>query len=251
MLLQHPSRYVWDFWYYYEEETGLYHVLFLNADRALVPQEQHHFHAEVGYAITEDFIDVEWIDGAVFSADPDGWDNTSIWTGDVVAVPGGYALFYTSRDRRKDDGMTQNIGLAFSQDFRRWERVPGVQIEPETRWYEPRSVPGEKTIHAWRDPFPISHGGEHYLLVTAKDNQAPKGRKGCVGLLRGMGHDLTQWEVLPPLWSPGLHEELEVTQIYREDENRLQLVYGTGAEAQTMCVRLDDVAGLGERRSDR
>jgi beta-fructofuranosidase len=223
-LLQHPDRFVWDFWYIYDASQQLFHLLFLNADPALVAENQHHFAAVIGYATTHDFTSIEWQDHQVFQADPDGWDNSSIWSGDVVRCRDGYAFWYTSRDRRQDDGMTQQIGLAVSTDFRSWQRIPQVRLTPDTRWYEPRAVADDNTTHAWRDPFMFRFNRMLYMLVAAKSRQQPPTRKGAVALLQSTDGSLTNWSVLPPLHAGGWASECEVPQLYQRDD-RLVLVY--------------------------
>ena len=229
--IPHPERFTWDFWYHYDTGKGLFHLLFLNADRALAPKNLHHFSSRVGYAVTEDFTSIDWIDDDVFSADDTGWDNTSIWTGDVVAVVGGYLLFYTSRDKRVGDTLTQNVGAAFSVNFRDWERVPGFQLEPDGRYYEPKSIIGDPSIHAWRDPFLFVRDTDAYMAIAAKDVSHPLGRKGAVGLLKCTGRDLRQWESLPPLYSPGHYCQVEVPQVVMDESGKTSLVYSMPSES--------------------
>ncbi|MHA1480219.1 MAG: beta-fructosidase, partial [Candidatus Thorarchaeota archaeon] len=130
----------------------LFHILYLNADSSLVQSNQHHFSARIGYATTKEFKSIDWINDDVFHATKDGWDNTSIWSGDVIRISDRFLFYYTSRDNAVDDGFTQNIGLAYSKDFIHWNRVEDFQIQPDEKYYEPRSLEGDSTIHAWRDP---------------------------------------------------------------------------------------------------
>ena len=228
----HPAeasrqRYSWDFWYYFDQSAKLFHILYLNADRALVKSGKHHSDARVGYAITPDFEEIEWVDDDVFLADSEGWDNTSIWSGDLVKVSGGYAFFYTSRDGRLGDGMTQNIGLALSKDLRSWERAPGVRIEPDARWYATETIRDDASIHAWRDPFLFKLNGRTMMLVSAKSAVQPLGRNGCVGLLRSVEGSLRVWEAMPPLFDPGWYSEVEVPQLLRSRSGGYTLVYSS------------------------
>jgi len=223
-LLQHPERFVWDFWYVYDSVHQLFHLLFLNADPALVPDNLHHFAAVIGYATTRDFTSIEWQQHNIFQADPDGWDNTSIWSGDLVRYRDGYAFFYTSRDQRQDDGMTQQIGLAVSPDLRSWQRVPQMRLTADPRWYEPRAVVDDDTTHAWRDPFVFRFNGTLYMVVAAKSRQQPPTRKGAVALLQSTDGSLSNWTVLPPLHAGGWASECEVPQLYQRDD-RLVLAY--------------------------
>lgn len=228
-LLQHSERFVWDFWYHYDIEESMFHLLYLNADPSLVPKNQHHFSARIGYATTRDFTSIEWVNDDVFHASKDGWDNTAIWTGDVIRIKDGFLLFYTSRDRNIDDGLTQNIGAAFSTDFLHWERVKNFRLQPDSRYYEPRTVDGDNSIHSWRDPFVFRYDESVYMLLCAKSPEQKVERKGTVGLLRGVDNSLTKWEVLPPIFSPGWFSECEIPQIYR-DGARLVLTYSSWAK---------------------
>jgi beta-fructofuranosidase len=239
--IPHPERFTWDFWYHYDEVKRLFHLLFLNADRALAPQNLHHFSSRVGYAVTEDFTSIDWIDDDVFSAHDAGWDNTSIWTGDVVTAVGGYVIFYTSRDGRVGDTLTQNVGAAFSTDFRSWERVGGFRLEPDERFYEPKSIIGDPSIHAWRDPFLFVRDGDAYMVIAAKDIAHPLGRKGAVGLLKCRGKNLTQWEAMAPLYSPGGYCQVEVPQILLDDAGRTSVVYSMPPESD----HVPETSGVG------
>lgn len=223
-LVRHPHRFTWDFWYHFDPADQVFHLFMLNADPGLVPDNQHHFLARVGYATTRDFTSIDWIDDDVFHACADGWDNTSIWTGDVIKVRDGYAMFYTSRNGDQDDGMTQQIGIAVSQDFRTWERVEGFQLQADPAYYETHSVEGDSVAHAWRDPYLFRDGGESYMLLAANSRSQPLARKGSVALLRAVDGSLTHWKALPPAYSTGGFHECEVPQIYRSD-GRLVLAF--------------------------
>jgi sucrose-6-phosphate hydrolase SacC (GH32 family) len=223
--LAYSDRYAWDFWYYFDENKGIFHVFYLNADRSLVPENRHHFASRVGYAITKDFSTIERVNDSVFAASEEGWDNTSIWTGDVVRVRKGYLLFYTSRDRGAGDGLTQNIGMAFSQNLVDWQRIPNLRIAPDPTFYEASTVTGDTGVHAWRDPFVFNLDAETYMILAAKAKKHPLGRKGTVALLKAIDRSLLVWKALPPLYSPGWYGELEVPQLYRETDSRLKLVF--------------------------
>ncbi len=230
--LQHPYRHVWDFWYHFDPETGLFHLFYLNADPTLVAEDKHHFSSQVGYATTKDFLTIEWISDRVLGADPHGWDDTSIWSGDIIKIKDGYLMFYTSRNQATDDGMTQNVGVAFThhmQSFDRWFRIPSVRIQPEAP-YELRHVPDDMTIHAWRDPFLFRHHEQIYMLLSAKDSKQPIGKKGAVALLKAKNNSFEQWEYLAPICQPGFYAEMEVPQLYRSSADAYALVYSSWAK---------------------
>lgn len=221
------KRYSWDFWYHFDKDSDIFHVFYLNADRSLVPEKKHHFASRVGYAITKDFSDVKWVNHNVFAASDEGWDNTSIWTGDVVKIRNGYMLFYTSRDDGVGDGLTQNIGMAFSRNLVEWQRVPDFRITPDSTYYEPETVRGDTSIHAWRDAFVFNLNAETYMILAAKAREQPMGRKGAVALLRATDRRLLRWKALSPMYSPGCYGEIEVPQLYRDTDNGLRLVFST------------------------
>jgi sucrose-6-phosphate hydrolase SacC (GH32 family) len=230
--VQHPDRHVWDFWYHFDTETSTFHLFYLNADRSLVAQDQHHMSSQVGYATTKDFLTIDWVSDRVLGADPHGWDDTSIWSGDVIKVDGGFLMFYTSRNQATDDGMTQNVGVAFThhiQSFDRWFRIPSIRIQPESP-YELHHNPEDLTIHAWRDPFLFRREGQIYMLLSAKEPDRPLGKKGTVALLKAKNNSFEQWEYLPPICQPGFYAEMEVPQLYRSSADDYALVYSTWAK---------------------
>ncbi len=230
--LQHPHRHVWDFWYHFAPDTGIFHLFYLNADRALVATDKHHMSSQVGYATTKDFLTIDWISDRVLGADPHGWDDTSIWSGDIIEIQGGFLMFYTSRNQATHDGMTQNIGVAFThhiQSFDRWFRIPSVRIQPQAP-YELQHVPEDLTIHAWRDPFLFRNQEQIYMLLSAKDPNQPVGKKGAVALLKAKNNSFEDWEYLPPICQPGFYAEMEVPQLYRAENDRYALLYSTWAK---------------------
>jgi sucrose-6-phosphate hydrolase SacC (GH32 family) len=230
--LQHPDRHVWDFWYHFAPDTGIFHLFYLNADRSLVATDKHHLSSQVGYATTKDFLTIDWVSDRVLGADPHGWDDTSIWSGDIIKIQGGYLMFYTSRNQATDDGMTQNIGVAFThhiQSFDRWFRIPSIRIKPDAP-YELHHVPEDLTIHAWRDPFLFRHEEQIYMLLSAKDPDRALGKKGAVALLKARNNNLEDWEYLPPICQPGFYAEMEVPQLYKSAADEYTLLYSTWAK---------------------
>ncbi|MGY5853523.1 MAG: beta-fructosidase [Candidatus Thorarchaeota archaeon] len=241
-LVQNPDKFTWDFWYYYDSRENRFHLLYLNADKSLVPANQHHFSAHVGYAVTKDFQDIEWINDDVFHADESGWDNTSIWSGDVIRIKDGFLFYYTSRDKDVDDGLTQNVGIVFSVDMIQWERVKGVQLKPDERFYEPRTLKDDTSIHAWRDPFLFFEKSDLFMVLSAKSRKSPLSKNGAIALLKSTNNSLTDWEVLGPTFSPGWHSECEVSQLYLRDGKHV-LVYSCAAKHDHRPVE-EQVGGL-------
>ena len=230
--IQHPDRHVWDFWYHFAPDTGIFHLFYLNADRTLVADDKHHMSSQVGYATTKDFLTIDWISDRVLGADPHGWDDTSIWSGEIIKINGGFLMFYTSRNQATHDGMIQNVGVAFThhiQSFDRWFRIPSVRIQPKAP-YELQHVPEDLTIHAWRDPFLFRHQEQIYMLLSAKDPTKPLGKKGSVALLKAKNNSFEDWECLPSICQPGFYAEMEVPQLYLTETDDYALVYSTWAK---------------------
>jgi len=220
---------VWDFWYFFKSETETFHVFFLNADRSLKANEEHHFSSEIGYATTRDFISFTWIDNNVLSARENEWFNTSIWTGDVVKVKNGFLMYFTSRDSSVDDGFTQNIGLAYSESIGSglWTPIPEFQLKPFPKHYTQKSNPDDVSIHAWRDPFLFLHEGIPHMLITAKSKDGIPGKNGCIACLRSINNSLLKWESLPPLYYPGYYSEMEVSQVLMDKDDNYHLVFSS------------------------
>ncbi|TYQ23622.1 beta-fructosidase [Pseudanabaena sp. UWO310] len=233
--MRHPYRYVWDFWYYFDPKTALYHLFYLNADEILVPSAKHHHAACVGYAVTSDFLRIEWSGEKEFDIlkpPKHHWANTSIWSGDIIKIKNGFLLFYTSRNRELDDGMTQNIGVAYTEDIlsNRWQ-LSLMQIPPGY-CYQLKNSLGDLSTHAWRDPFLFQDNGQIYMLLSAKSTKEPIGRNGVVGLLRLKDNNLSkgEWEYLDPILSPCSYSEMEVPQLYKDSQGKYELVFSTWAK---------------------
>lgn len=224
------DKFIWDFWYCFDKKDKIFHVHFLNTDRKFVKNNLYHQHAKAGYAKTDDFKHFKWIDTAVFTASEDGWDNTSIWSGDLIKVRDLYLLYYTSRKVSEDDGFTQHIGLAVSHDLLKWTRVKDFILSADHKFYEIKTVAGENTVHAWRDPFLfVGRDGELYMLVAAKDKNSPINRKGAIALLRAKNGSFTDWESLFPIYSPAAFSEIELPQMYQDERGDLHLCFNAWA----------------------
>ncbi|WOD40628.1 beta-fructosidase [Nodosilinea sp. E11] len=240
--VRHPSRHVWDFWYHFDHETQLFHLFYLNADHGLVSTAQHHYAACVGHATTSDFVTIDWGDDQsydVLHPPANHWANTCLWSGDVIQLHNGYLMFYTSRDRHQDDGLTQSIGVAYTDDLwsHQWQFFD-TQLKPNFG-YQTKGVADDLTIHAWRDPFLFRHRdrGQIFMLVSAKALNGPLGQSGVVGLLQVADDHFTEvvrgareWEYLTPLLEPCGYAEMEVPQLYRQAQGRYELVFSCWAK---------------------
>lgn len=114
---QDKPQFFWDFWQIYNHEKQDFDVLVLHARADLVADEKHHFSSAIAHCKTQDFKVMYDVSLNVFQAST-GWDNTSIWSGDVIWYKDRFLFFYTSRNL--SDFYTQHIGLAVSQDMLDW-----------------------------------------------------------------------------------------------------------------------------------
>ncbi|MEA5452473.1 hypothetical protein VB780_28120 [Leptolyngbya sp. CCNP1308] len=240
--MQHPSRHVWDFWYHFDPQAKLFHVFYLNADRNLVSSGQHHYASCVGHATTTDFVNIDWGDEGNFDVlkPPLGhWANTCVWSGDIIKAKNSYLMFYTSRNRHQDDGKTQSIGVAYTRDLfaKQWHFFD-TQLKPKF-FYQTRGITGDLTIHAWRDPFLFRHreSRQIFMLVSAKTQHGPIGKRGAIALLHTTEADFAQvvcgdrpWQYLTPLVAPGCYAEMEVPQLYRHTHGSYELVFSCWAK---------------------
>ena len=125
--------------------------------------------------------------------------------------------------------MTQNIGIAYSKkDFNNWI-VSDIRIPPDFV-YERRSLIGDTTIHAWRDPFVFRIDRQVYMLVSAKSIDSPLGRKGAIGLLKMKDNSFQEWEYLKPISEPSHYSEMEVPQLYINSQNEYELIFSCHSE---------------------
>jgi hypothetical protein len=210
-------------------------VFYLNADESLVSAENHHQAACVGYATTPDFIQMDWGHDRQFNvlnASASHWANTAIWSGDVIRIGNGFLMFYTSRDRDHDNGLIQNIGVAYAPTLGpdAW-RITPIRIQPGD-CYQLNNTLGKLSSHAWRDPFLFRHDGQVYMLLSAMSTDEPAGRNGVVGLLRLNHNDLAKadWIYLNPPAKPGIYAEMEVPQLYQTAQGHYELVFSSWAK---------------------
>ena len=252
--------YIWDSWYWYDQATGLFHVYYLNVDdHSLVPKEEHHFHARIGYATTKDFITYEYRNHAVMTATDavTSRDNTSIWTGCSIAYGKGSdrLMAFTSRDSAQEpvEGLprpfTQHISFATSPDGLHWQRVKGAHIDADGRFYSTQSIKGDVVIHAWRDPVIFRAPGSDYayMLLCAHGKDLPHGIKGekngkhgVVALLRSREPRLlTDWMATGISFAVDV-PEAEVPRMYIDSKTGKHLIAYSCKNAQAYVPHVPD-----------
>ena len=243
--LLHPDRYIWDFWYYYDSSSKFFHLFYLNADPKTIPGEKFHNAAEIGYAVTKDFVSIDWGPHNVLSAESKEWYNSSMWSGDIIKITDGFLLFFTSREKNVDDGFTQNIGAAYSENIAasKWKVVQDIRIKPDPSIYEPKTLKDDVSIHAWRDPYLFIYDEQIHMLVSAKAKKSPLGKNGTIALLRSKDGGFIDWEILSPIAQPNSFSEMEVSQLFLNSNRHYELVFSSSFKATEESIK-NKIGGL-------
>ncbi|MFO7883119.1 MAG: family 43 glycosylhydrolase [Kosmotogaceae bacterium] len=204
------NKYIWDHWFLKEKE-GFYKY-FLQAPSYLTRDERHD-NSSVGCAFSRDLKSWKYL-GAVFKANPEGWYNTSIWTGSIVKSDSRYYMYFTSRDR--NEIQEQKIGLIIS-DSPLFEECKIIYMDRpiltvDSRYYEVNSPDG---MTHWRDPFVFEENGLFYLLICARKKRGSINGRGTVAFARS--NDLIKWQILPSLELPEWFGYCECPYIYKKN----------------------------------
>ncbi len=212
---------------------GIYHLFHL-----VLPN-----HDYIAHAVSNDCFHWRRVENALHIGDPGGWDDSMLWTMHVSPHPqieNRWRMFYTGLSRR-DQGMKQRVGLAESDNLYTWKKVavnwvdrrsplpyalPGrpeqppfqydpnsvYPIEPDPLYYESSTDEARHWV-SWRDPFYYREGDRGLLLCSARVNEGPVVRRGCVGVMEETAPN--QFCVRPPLYHPGLYDDIEVPNLAR------------------------------------
>lgn len=208
-----PDHWTWDFWLI--RHAGNYHLFFLMAPTSLGDPDLRHVNARIGHAVSKDLREWEVLGEALGPGESGSWDDQSTWTGSVIEAPDGWQMYYTGV-RRSEGGLVQRIGRATSTDLHTWVKDGSFVLEADPRWYEQLDLDVWFDL-TWRDPWVYrdEEAGDYRMLITARAKDGPADARGVIGLARS--DDLNDWEVLPPLASPGEFGHLEVPQLERID----------------------------------
>lgn len=222
MSLHLADHWLWDHWIC--DDGDRYHLFFLRASRALHDPERRHFRASMGHAVSDDARTWQLLPDALVHSDGPGFDDKAIWTGSTIVKPdGAMRVFYTGISRA-EDGLVQRIGWADSTDGVIFERTCNVPLEADARWYEKREADVSGAEH-WRDPFVFRYDGRWHMLITARAKGAEHYGAGVIG--HAVSDDLDHWRIGPPLTSPSVFGQLEVSQSRSVDGHHL-LIFSCG-----------------------
>ena len=212
MTLALDDKWIWDFWMV-ADNLDQFHVFYLQAPKCLGDPDLRHWNVSIGHAVSTDLTNWSIKPDVMAPSAKPAWDDKSTWTGSVIQHEGRWYMFYTGTSH-VEDGLVQRVGMAWSDDLENWEKHLEPLIEADSQWYERL---GDMWFdEAWRDPW-VFRGDDGYFhaMITARCNSGEKLDRGCVGHARSA--DLFNWEVLPPLTTPGGFGQLEVPQVHEID----------------------------------
>lgn len=231
MALRLPDRWLWDFWF--AQSGADTHLFYLQAPRSLMDAEMRHWNVTIGHAVSQDLRTWVVLPDALqpSPADSDLWDNYTTWTGSIICHAERWYMFYTGT-RQAERGLIQRIGMAASTDLIHWEKsTHNPLIEADPRWYEllDRSLWHDQ---AWRDPHVFMHPrtGEIHALITGRANHGPADGRGVIA--HAVSQDLLDWDLRPPVLSPGDFGHMEVPQ-WTEIDGRSYLLFSATIEVHS------------------
>jgi len=180
---------------------GLYHLFHL-----VLPN-----HDYIAHAVSEDGLNWERVENALFISNPGSWDDDMLWTMSVSPDPhqeGRWRMFYTGLTLA-ERGRIQRIGLARSSDLIHWskEEDGAFPLQLQGPPYEYRLDQGRSWV-SFRDPYFIRVGERGYLLAAARVDSGPIIRRGCVALFEEVERD--RFQATDPLFFPSRYDDVEV-----------------------------------------
>ena len=204
---------MWDSWFY--RHDGQIHIFYLQARPPDDPAKKHEDRVSIGHAVTDDFVHYTELPTALEPGDGSAWDSLALWTGSVIEIGGKYYMVYTGRKNRESERWIQRIGLAISDDLINWTKWKyNPVLEARGRYDMNNGTNALGKIGAWRDPFVFRDGksGNYYMTISARLKGRETEYNACVAIAQmGMMPDL--WDVMHPIFSPGIYDEIECTQI--------------------------------------
>jgi len=206
------GKMLWDSWFIKDNEK--YHIFYLQAFQSDDPDEKHHPRVTIGHAISDDLIHWKELPTALKPGENDSWDNLALWTGSVIKKDNKYFMFYTGRNKDENKKWIQKIGLAISDDLINWSKIKDNPILEAEKYYyidNKKNIIGK--VGAWRDPFVFQDpkSKKYYMTISAREKNNKREYNGCAAIAES--NNLLEWKILPPIFSPGVYDEIETTQV--------------------------------------
>lgn len=209
------GKYLWDAWFI--EKAGRHHMFHLQTAASIdpTPAIRDASGVSIGHAISDDFRHWHELPTALTPGPAAAWDNANLWSGCVAEKDGQYYLYYTGLNAAPEHRHIQKICVATSPDLLTWKKHPHNPIlEADERYYHHSSEPnGLGHIGAWRDPFVFKdpYSDRRYMTISARTKCDDTEYNGSVALAES--EDMIHWTVHPPIFSPGVYDEIEVTRV--------------------------------------
>lgn len=165
---------------------GYYHFFYierrLQEGTPFFPGNEIYF----GHASTEDFFTWE-VHDPVLLIRPGTWEGAHVWAPFVLYYQGRYVMAYTG----VSDYLSQDIGLAVSNDLFDWKRLDSNPISPARNrsWAFWRA----DGIASCRDPHLMAHDNRVWMTYTTNTLQGAS----CIALIST--DDLVTWEDHGPI----------------------------------------------------
>jgi beta-fructofuranosidase len=203
-----------------ERWGGVYHLF---TTKAMHPEPERIWERTVHHAISSDLLRWENQPDVLGKGAEGAFDGFTLYDLHTIHDRGRSWLFYTGLDK-PPPGQHQSIGLAISDDSRRWERHPANPIlRCDPVFYEP-SLPDE-AIHQekdrgrqwFRDPWVIRdpETGIFGMAVGARIRGGHPDTRGCVAW--ATSHDLLRWTPKAPIFAPGRFHTIECPCMFELD----------------------------------
>jgi len=204
---------LWDSWFINRGDEC--HMFHLQAEPSDDPTKRPVNNVSIGHAVSKDYIHWQELKTALQAGCDDEWDNKDLWSGCAAEKDGTYYLYYTGKNSTPGMENIQKIGLATSNDLQTWVKHPENPIlEADLRYYEmDNNVNVLGNAGSWRDPFVFKDltSEKRYMTISAIAKEEGSEYNACVALAES--DDMIHWRVLPPIFSPGVYDEIEVSRV--------------------------------------
>jgi hypothetical protein len=170
------------------ERAGVFHFFYI--ERRLVEGTPFYPGNEIyfGHASTRTFL--EWdVHDPVLLIRPGTWEGAHVWAPNVLEIAGRFVMAYTG----VNDGLSQDIGIATSDDLLTWTRSERNPLRLCSR--APWAFWRADGIASCRDPHLVVSDGAVWMCYTANTREGAS----CIALARARDASLAAWEDRGPI----------------------------------------------------
>ncbi len=190
-------------------DQGQYH-LFYTQQPAEMPFDYGMRRGNIGHAVSNDLLHWKECKPAMHPGSKGQFDDRAVWIGCVYEFNDSFYMFYTAHSG--EVGNFPNIGIARSNDLYRWTKTGSAVFFPDAS--KRYACSSEIPASGWRDPYIFQLPDQRdifYLAFAGKVANEPYKQSAAIGLARS--RNLIDWELLDPLYSPGIYEAMDVPHI--------------------------------------